>query len=283
VTERLVQVPVAHLLVERIVGGLNDPKKSAAFAKLVLEYGMRRPKTPTEARTSDRQQSPRMIFLNLPHDPLDKASLPAMGGLEPIAAVGMRRRAMTIPRIIVLLMVALVVTGCATGYGEHQAALAAFNDDVVRWNADFGWLQAQFKAMESHPGRTVEPRLSEAMARATARGATTIRAMVDAATEELAPQRASMRPDEVEYALAMRRLAYSVADLADQREQIERRRQQLTQQAFDVAAAEQRQAFWSQMVLGVLAAQGGGGVVVAPSSSPPVALPAGAIQPAVAR
>ncbi len=190
---------------------------------------------------------------------------------------------MNIPRIIALLMVALVVTGCATGYGEHQAALAAFNDDVVRWNADLGRLQAQFKALEFHPGRTVEPRLSEAMARATARGATTIRAMVDVASEELTPQQASMRPDEVEYALAMRRLAYSVADLADQREQIELRRQRLTQQAFDVAAAEQRQAFWSQMVLGVLAAGGGGAVVVAPSSPPPVPIPAATIQPATAR
>jgi uncharacterized protein YukE len=190
---------------------------------------------------------------------------------------------MKIPRIIGLLGGALVVTGCATGYAEHQAAITAFNHQVVSWNAAYTAMQVQLQALSRHPGRTVEPQLNVAMARAAAQGATTIRAMLDAATRELTPVSEGWRPDEREYAEGMQRWAYGVAQLAEQREAIEHQRQQLTQQAFDVAAAEQRQAFWTQVLLGVAAASGGGAVVIAPSSTPPLPVPASTIQPANAR
>ena len=190
---------------------------------------------------------------------------------------------MKITRPVVLLGVALVVTGCATGYAEHQAAITAFNHQVVSWNAAYTAMQVQLQALSRHPGRTVEPQLNVAMARAAAQGATTIRAMVDAATRELTPVSEGWRPEEREYAEGMHRWAYGVAQLADQREAIEHQRQQLTQQAVDVAAAEQRSVMWTQILLGVLAANGGGAVVIAPSPPPPVPIPAAAIQPATAR
>jgi len=66
-TEKLVEGPVAHLLAERMVAGLNDPQNYPAFVKMFLEYGIGRPKTQTEVGAEDRRQIPKMIFLNRPH------------------------------------------------------------------------------------------------------------------------------------------------------------------------------------------------------------------------
>jgi hypothetical protein len=178
---------------------------------------------------------------------------------------------MNIPRIVLLLLLlALLGSGCATGYAEHQAAIAAFNADVANWNASWQQMQFQLQRLAVHPGRSIEPQLNEAIARAVARGASTLRAMIDAATEELTPVSVGWRPEEREYAEAMRRLAYGMADLADQREQIERRRQLLTQQSAQVAAAEQNQLVWLNLLGIVLAGSASGPGPVAP---PAPALP----------
>ena len=75
-TDKLVEGPVAHLLAERIVAGLNDPKNYPAFVKMLLEYGIGRPKPQTEVGAEDRRQIPKMIFLNRPHDPMAKPGDP---------------------------------------------------------------------------------------------------------------------------------------------------------------------------------------------------------------
>jgi hypothetical protein len=56
--------PVAHLLAEKIVEGLNLPAKDAhAYVKTMLEYSIGRPKTMEQGTGEDLKQIPRMIFL----------------------------------------------------------------------------------------------------------------------------------------------------------------------------------------------------------------------------
>jgi len=63
--------PVAHLLAETIVEGLNLPAKDAhAYVKTMLEYSIGRPRTRSESDAVDNKQLPRMIFLHTPHDSL---------------------------------------------------------------------------------------------------------------------------------------------------------------------------------------------------------------------
>ena len=69
-TKKVVIGPVAHLMAERIVTGLNDPNHSPAFVKMLLEYGIGRPKTQEAAGADNLKQIPRMIFLNRPKDSL---------------------------------------------------------------------------------------------------------------------------------------------------------------------------------------------------------------------
>jgi hypothetical protein len=76
-TDKLVQGPVAHLLAERLVAGLNDPKHYPAFVKMLLEYGIGRPKTQTDVGSEDRRQIPKMIFLHEPYDPMAKPGDPS--------------------------------------------------------------------------------------------------------------------------------------------------------------------------------------------------------------
>jgi hypothetical protein len=71
-TGELVTGPISHLIAERIVCGLNDPGDYPIFVKLLLEYGVGRPKTQTDVGSEDRRQIPKMIFLNTPHDPMAK-------------------------------------------------------------------------------------------------------------------------------------------------------------------------------------------------------------------
>jgi hypothetical protein len=75
-TGKLVVGPVAHLLAERLVDGLNDPKHYLAFVKMFLEYGVGRPKMQSDVTSEDRRQIPRMIFLHEPHDSLAKPGDP---------------------------------------------------------------------------------------------------------------------------------------------------------------------------------------------------------------
>ena len=75
-TDKLVEGPVAHLLAERMVAGLNDPDHYPAFVKMFLEYGIGRPKMQTEVGAEDRRQIPKMIFLSPPHDPMAKPGDP---------------------------------------------------------------------------------------------------------------------------------------------------------------------------------------------------------------
>ena len=58
------------------MAGLNDPKHYPAFVKMLLEYGIGRPKTQTEVGAEDRRQIPKMIFLNEPRDSLAKPGDP---------------------------------------------------------------------------------------------------------------------------------------------------------------------------------------------------------------
>src|SRR6266850_705865 len=64
-----IEGPVAHLLAERLVAGLNDPKHYPAFVKMLLEYGIGRPKTQTEVGAEDRLHEPRASTAK-PGDPV---------------------------------------------------------------------------------------------------------------------------------------------------------------------------------------------------------------------
>jgi hypothetical protein len=75
-TNKLVEGPVAHLLAERIVAGLNDHDHYPTFVKLLLEYGVGRPKTQTEVGDGERRQIPKMIFLHEPRDSMAKPGDP---------------------------------------------------------------------------------------------------------------------------------------------------------------------------------------------------------------
>jgi len=77
--------PVAHLLAEKIVEGLNLPAKDAhAYVKTMLEYSIGRPKTMEQGTGEDLKQIPRMIFLNKP-----KGSLaPDDGKMRPLRILG---------------------------------------------------------------------------------------------------------------------------------------------------------------------------------------------------
>src|SRR5437867_286726 len=55
-----------HLLAERMVVTLNDPKNYPAFVKMLLEWGTGRPKTQTDVASEDRRQIPKTIFLREP-------------------------------------------------------------------------------------------------------------------------------------------------------------------------------------------------------------------------
>src|SRR5437016_3066439 len=66
VTDTLVERPVAYLLADQLVTGLNDPKHSAAFVKLILELDLRWPTTQTEVDAVHARQTPKMVFLNQP-------------------------------------------------------------------------------------------------------------------------------------------------------------------------------------------------------------------------
>src|SRR5262249_26520820 len=163
-----------------------------------------------------------------------------------------------------------LLAGCATTQAtrSYQENVHQFNVAVVQWNASFTAVQRQAVILRSHPGATIDARLSAAFARAAARGAPTLRGMIAATQRELEPQRATMRPDEIEYAEAIRDLAYRIATLAEDRESIELWRVQLTHQAVDAAAAAQRQAFWQTAILTILVAGSG-----APPALPTVPTP----------
>jgi hypothetical protein len=83
-TKKVVTGPVAHLMAERIVTGLNDPDHYPAFVKMLLEYGIGRPKSQTEVGGEDRRQIPTMIFLNRPVDTL----APQDGKPRPLRILG---------------------------------------------------------------------------------------------------------------------------------------------------------------------------------------------------
>jgi hypothetical protein len=77
--------PVAHLLAEKIVEGLNLPAKDAhAYVKTMLAYSIGRPKTMEQATGEDLKQIPRMIFLNKPKDSL----APDDGKMRPLRILG---------------------------------------------------------------------------------------------------------------------------------------------------------------------------------------------------
>jgi hypothetical protein len=76
ITNKVVTGPVAHLMAERIVTGLNDPDHYPAFVKMLLEYGISRPKSQTEVVGEDRRQIPTMIFLHEPRDSMAKSGDP---------------------------------------------------------------------------------------------------------------------------------------------------------------------------------------------------------------
>src|SRR5262245_46138376 len=61
-TDKLVEGPVAHLLVEQLAAGLMDPKHSLAFVKMLLECSLTQPETEIDPQ---HRRSPEMVFLAL--------------------------------------------------------------------------------------------------------------------------------------------------------------------------------------------------------------------------
>ena len=84
VTDTLVERPVAYLLADQLVTGLNDPKHSAAFVKLILELNRRWPTTQTEVDAEHARQTPKMVFLHETRKvvaPAPRKSVPGYNGL----------------------------------------------------------------------------------------------------------------------------------------------------------------------------------------------------------
>ena len=79
VTGELLESPLAHVLAERMVQGLNDPEHYPTFVKMLYERDMReaeRERKAAAGRGPNAPQIPRIIFLSPPHDPLAKPGDP---------------------------------------------------------------------------------------------------------------------------------------------------------------------------------------------------------------
>jgi hypothetical protein len=61
---------------EKASASVNDPDHYPAFVKMLLEYGISRPKSQTEVVGEDRRQIPTMIFLHEPRDSMAKSGDP---------------------------------------------------------------------------------------------------------------------------------------------------------------------------------------------------------------
>jgi hypothetical protein len=78
-TGELLESPLAHLLAERIVQGLNDPEHYPTFVKMLYERDMReaeRERKEAAGRGPNAPQIPRIVFLSPPHDPLARPGDP---------------------------------------------------------------------------------------------------------------------------------------------------------------------------------------------------------------